>query len=215
MKQTEAQRLKEYHRIAKHYDQRLALYSHETIAEALKIANLTGTESIVDTCCGSGELLQLIALQQHKGTMIGLDISEAMLNVAHYRLKTYPNIVLKGGDVREMQLPSGYFHLAFNTNAFHYLDDPDTIIQEIYRILRPHGRLILVDLAANSSITRFWSWLRNLTRLAYYRIYRIEEMADKLKKNGFVILRRKIWRVNLFWSVMLLEAQRPAPSRKL
>ncbi len=110
--------VRDYDRLARHVDRRLALYAGETIAEALRLANLTGTEAVLDTCCGTGELLLLIALRDHRGTVIGVDFSQTMLNVAAHRLRTYPNIVLRFGNITDLQLPSDYFHVVFNTNDF-------------------------------------------------------------------------------------------------
>ena len=204
--------IRDYDRLARHVDRRLALYARETISEALRIANLTGTEAILDTCCGTGELLQLIALQGHRGTIIGVDFSETMLNVAIHRLRDYRAIVLKRGDIHDLQLPSDYFHLVFNTNAFRYLAKPKETLAEFRRVLRPHGRLILVDLAANSRWTRLWTQFRQLVRPMHRTLYRVQGLAELLRQSGFVVTRRKLWRVNFFWSVMLLEARNPAPT---
>ncbi len=199
-----------YDRIARLADQRLGLYSRETIDEAIRFAKLEGTEAILDTCCGNGELLQYIALSQHRGPLVGVDFSEAMLNVAVRRLKSYPAIALKQEDISHLSQPSDYFHLVFNTNAFHYLEDPSLSLGEFFRVLRPMGRLILVDLAANSRLTRIWAKLRRLIQPSYQQLYQPEDLQHYLEKTGFMITRRKLWRINLLWSVMLFEAQKPA-----
>lgn len=208
------ERARQYDRMTKLLDQRLGLYSRQTIDQAIKFASLTGTEAILDACSGTGELLQMVALSEHRGPIIGLDFSQAMLNVASSRLRQYGNIHLKLGRADKLDLPSNHFHVVFNTNAFHYIENPEAAIAEFRRVLRPHGRLILADLAANSRLTRIWSSLRKLFGPAHFRLYRIEEMVELLRKNGFVIVRKKYWRVNIFWSVMLLEAQNPAPIAK-
>jgi ubiquinone/menaquinone biosynthesis C-methylase UbiE len=192
----------------------LALYARQVIGEALQLAELTGTEAVLDACCGTGELLQLIALREHRGTLIGVDFSETMLNVAANRLRNYPNVTLKHQRIENLQLPSDYFHIVFNTNAFHYLDEPEATLREFQRVLRPHGRLILTDLAANSRLTWLWSQARRIFRPTHARLYRLEEMIDYLRRQGFVVLRKRLLRINLLWSVMLIEAQNPAPGAK-
>lgn len=208
----DTERMRDYERLSRHVDRRLALYAHETIAEALRLANLTGTEAVLDACCGTGDLLQLLALRGHRGPLIGVDFSEMMLNVARHRLRNYPNIILKTSNIFDLDAPSDYFHLIFNTNAFRYLDQPRAALAEFRRVLRPHGRLILVDLAANSRWTRAWTQLRRLIRPMHRTLYHIDELAELLRAAGFVVTRKKLWRVNLIWSVMLLEANNPAPA---
>lgn len=208
----QAARAQEYDRIAKHYDERLGLYARQTIEEALGFANLSGIEAVLDTCCGTGELLQQIALAGHRGTLIGVDFSKTMLNVARRRLAGYPHVILKQTTVEHLQFPDAYFHVVFNTNAFRYLENQPQTLAEIYRVLRPHGRLILVDLTANSRLTRLWSFLRRQLAPTYQHVYRIEELEGLLQRTGFVVRRHKHWRVNLLWSVMLIEVHKPAPS---
>lgn len=205
-------RAQEYDRLAKHYDQRLGLYARQTIEEAIQTAQLTGTEAILDTCCGTGELLQQVALAGHRGPLVGIDFSQTMLNVARRRLATYPHVVLKSSEVELLKFPNDYFHIAFNTNAFRYLVHPHQALEEIYRVLRPHGRLVLVDLTASSHLTQIWSFLRSRIRPSYQRIYHVDELAAMLRAAGFVISRHRRWRINLFWSVTLFEARKPAPA---
>lgn len=204
--------IRQYDRMAKLFDHRLGIYARQTIEEAVKSANLDGTEAILDACSGTGELLQRIALSEHRGPLIGIDFSQTMLNVAINRLRNYPNVILKLGSAEKLDLPSNYFHIVFNTNAFHYLKNPEGALAEFRRVLRPHGRLIITDLAANSRLTRLWSGLRHFFGPPHVHLYRMEELERLLRQSGFVVIRKKLWRVNLFWSVMLLVAQNPAPT---
>lgn len=211
MKHASNERIKEYDRVAKHYDQRLGLYARQSLEEALRLANLRGTEAILDACCGTGELLQMIALSQHRGTMIGTDFSETMVNVAAHKLHQYENVTLKKGEITKLELPSDYFHTIFHTNAFRYLDNPQETIREFHRLLRPHGQLIFVDLAANSHLTRLWGKLRQVIRPTYQHLYRLEEAVNLIQAHKLTVVRKKLWRINLLWSMMLIEAQKPAP----
>lgn len=207
-------RIRDYDRIAKLFDHRLGFYTRQTIDEAVRIARLTGNERILDACCGTGELLQLLGLAGHRGQITGIDFSDTMLNVAARRLAPYKNIEIKRGHVTHVDIAANEVDVIFNTNAFHYLNDPNAVLREFERVLKPHGRLIMVDLAATTQLTRLWLGLRRLFRPSYHRVYRSEELAKLLTDNKFTIVRRKQWRINLLWSVMLFEVQKPAPHKR-
>jgi ubiquinone/menaquinone biosynthesis C-methylase UbiE len=208
-----SERIREYDRIARLFDHRLGLYARQAIDAALEFAHLTGAESVIDICCGAGELLQVLGLHSHTGRVIGVDFSETMLNVAARRLKPYANIELRKGPADQLTAHDNEFDVAFSTNAFHYLENPEQVLVECRRVLKPHGRLIIVDLAANSQVTRLWLMFRRLFRPAHSRVYRLEEMVQLLEQAGFVPTRRKLKRINLLWSVMFIEAHKPAPPR--
>jgi len=215
MGQPPSQRVRQYDQMEKYFDARMGLYARQTITEAVTLAKLSGTEAILDACSGTGELLQLIALNGHTGSLVGVDYSQEMLNVAMTRLRQYPNITLKLGPTEHLKFPDRHFEVVFTTNALHYLEHPLEAFEEYRRVLRSHGRLIVADLAANSRLTRLWSSFRRFFGPAHHvHLYRAEEVIDLLRASGFVIVRKKIWRVNLFWSVMLFEAQNPAPTVK-
>lgn len=201
-------RVRDYDRLARVFDHRLGLYTRQTLEQALETAHLTGTEKVLDACCGTGELLQLMALHGHTGEILGIDFSETMLNVASRRVRDYPNVTLKQSDIRQIDAPRDHFQVVFHTNALHYLDNPRESMAELWRVLAPHGRLVLVDLAANSRLTRFWTILRRLVRPVYRKTYQVEEVTELLRKAGFAVMRKRVSRINLFWSVMLIEAQK-------
>lgn len=205
------ERIRDYDRLAKLHDHRLGLYTRRAIDDAIELARLRGDEAILDLCCGPGELLQLLGLRSHKGKIIGLDFSDSMLNVASRRVRPYANIEIKKAPAHSLPYSDAEFDLVFNTNAFHYLEEPEQVLREVLRVLRPHGRLIIVDLAANSHLTRLWLLIRRLFRPAYHRAYRLEDMLHLLKQAGFVSTRRKLIHINLLWSVMVVEAHKPAP----
>jgi ubiquinone/menaquinone biosynthesis C-methylase UbiE len=93
----------------------------------------------------------------------------------------------------------------------HYLEHPRKTVSEFYRLLRPHGRLIVADLAAHSPWMRVWSTLRRFIRPTYQHLYQVEEARRLLEEAGFTIISQRLFKVTGVWSVMLIEAQRPAP----
>jgi ubiquinone/menaquinone biosynthesis C-methylase UbiE len=101
----------------------------------------------LDIGTGTGRLLELLAPRINAG--LGIDASRAMLALARARLARpgLGHCTVRLADMYRLPLADGGFDLAVLQMVLHYADDPAGVIAEAVRVLRPGGRLVLVDLA--------------------------------------------------------------------
>ncbi len=103
--------------------------------------------SVLDLGTGSGRILELLSDLYARG--IGIDTSTDMLAVARANLDragvTHAQVRL--GDIYHLPLPRDSFDLVTIHQVLHYLADPERAIAEAARVLRPGGRLLIVDFA--------------------------------------------------------------------
>lgn len=102
-------------------------------------------DAILDAGCGSGRNLSLLA--PRVGQMVGLDYSEAMLVRARDRLESekLSNVQLLQGDVTQLPFPADSFDVVVCASVLQYLNDTECerAIQELVRVCKPGGRLVL------------------------------------------------------------------------
>ena len=96
---------------------------------------------------GTGRLLQLFETLYRSGT--GIDASREMLSVARANLERsgISKATIRQGDIFNLPLEDGHYDLVSIHQVLHYLENPDLAIAEAARMLRPGGRLIIVDFA--------------------------------------------------------------------
>jgi len=131
------------------WDQIRALHVPEAEVEA-RLAEIVGTATVdtfLDIGTGTGRILQLFAPQSRSG--VGLDNSAEMLALARARLERdgHHHVRLRKGDMYDMPLGDGSVDLATLHLVLHYSLEPDLVIAEAARTLRPGGRLVVVDFA--------------------------------------------------------------------
>jgi ubiquinone/menaquinone biosynthesis C-methylase UbiE len=99
--------------------------------------------SILDVGCGTGALLEFY--QRYNCHLYGIDTSPAMLAIAEKRLGTEAELHL--GSAAEMPYPDHSFDLVTSMLVIHEIDHPIrlAILDEIKRVLKPAGRLLLID----------------------------------------------------------------------
>jgi ubiquinone/menaquinone biosynthesis C-methylase UbiE len=103
--------------------------------------------TVADLGCGTGEIAALLA--PHVKKVIAVDNSAAMLKAARKRLGEQGNVELHRAQLESLPIESGSCDAALLILVLSYVDDPGVVLKEIARILKPGGKLVLVDLLAH------------------------------------------------------------------
>ncbi len=101
---------------------------------------------LLDVGTGTGQLLELLAPRVERG--LGVDASRAMLALARSRLAKpeLAHCAVRQADMYRLPLPDAGFDTAVIQMVLHYAEDPAAAVTEVARVLRPGGRLLIVDL---------------------------------------------------------------------
>ncbi len=103
--------------------------------------------SLLDLGTGTGRMLELFGPDIDRG--LGLDLSLDMLGLARDRLESagLRNCSVRQGDLYDLPLANSSFDVVILHQVLHFLDDGGRAIREAARVLRPGGRLLVVDFA--------------------------------------------------------------------
>lgn len=99
-----------------------------------------GGESFLDIGCGTGRLTADLRTAATGGRITALDRSWTMASEARRRL--VPGIGVAQADATALPFGSEAFDVVFSTATFHWVPDHPTLFAEIFRVLRPGGRLV-------------------------------------------------------------------------
>ncbi len=110
------------------------------------LLRLTPAIRIADLGAGEGVLSQLLARQAEFVHCI--DNSPKMVEFGRElaRKHNIANLEYKLGDIENVPLPTASVHLALLSQALHHAEHPPQALAEAYRILKPGGRVLILDL---------------------------------------------------------------------
>jgi SAM-dependent methyltransferase len=107
---------------------------------------LEPTDLVLDVAAGTGHVARRLAPKVH--TVVALDATRAMLEQG--RAQAPPNVVFVHGDAAALPFLDDSFDVVVTRFAVHHFDDPRVQLAEMRRVLKPHGRLAVADLIADS-----------------------------------------------------------------
>ena len=114
-------------------------------ADLLPLLTLVDDAIVVgDLGCGTGAAAE--ALAPFVRRLIAVDRSPAMLAVARRRLARAGNVELREGDLEALPLDDGVLDVALLGLVLHHTPEPWTVIAEAARVVRPGGRIVIVDM---------------------------------------------------------------------
>ena len=121
--------------------------------------------TLADLACGTGDLTALLAARYPDGQVLGIDLTEAMLEIARRRCVA-PNVKFARGDMGRTGLPAESVDGVAGGYALRNAADLREVLEEIRRILKPGGLAAFLDFSKPSnpffrqielSLLTFWT----------------------------------------------------------
>jgi len=100
--------------------------------------------TVGDLGCGTGQMTA--ALAPFVDHVIAVDGSAAMLQAAKKRLQGFANVELRRGDLEALPIDDARLDAATLALVLHHLPEPERALREVARVLKPGGRLIVIDM---------------------------------------------------------------------
>lgn len=131
---------------------------HRPVGEqAIERMRVESDARVLDVGCGSGWATRLLAARAPQGLIVGLDISDEMIELARASSKEFDNVQFKVGSAERLPFDDAYFTNAFSMESLYYYASMSAALGEIRRVLAPGGEFIaVVDLYRENEPSHQW-----------------------------------------------------------
>ena len=178
-----------YRRIAPTYDLWAWFTESKARDRCLELAAIRDGEDVLEVAVGTGLAFERVLQANPSGRNEGIDLTESMLSRAKKRAarSAASNYRLRVGDAYDLDFEDRSFDVLINNYMFDLLPERDfaAVLNEFARVLRPGGRLVLVNMAKSER------WYHGV----WERIYRINpallggcrgvSLLEPVEKAGF------------------------------
>jgi ubiquinone/menaquinone biosynthesis C-methylase UbiE len=202
---------RQYDRMAQRYDRRWTTYLSKTLCFLDAWTAISPQAVVLDIGCGTGEFEKLVLNRHPNQQIVGVDISQKMLEIAQQKCRAYPNVVFLEGSVLALPFSDHSFDVIVSASAFHYFDEPEAALKETRRVLRPGGILVILDWCKDYLFCRLSDMILKLVDPAYQRCYTQAEFHHLLSSAQFTIQAASKTRCGLKWWGLMIATAAPQP----
>ena len=122
-----------------------------------RIGSIATGETVLDIGCGAGMDLLLAARRVgSSGKAIGVDMTPSMLELAKrgaLKAGLWENVEVRRGMVEELPVENESVDVVISNGVLNLSTDKDRALREVYRVLRPGGRLHLADVVVQRELS--------------------------------------------------------------
>nr|WKN38569.1 class I SAM-dependent methyltransferase [Tunicatimonas sp. TK19036] len=197
-----------YKKVAATYDRQWQTYTDRTLNKMMEYLpdSLTG-KVILDVGCGTGELIKRMLVEHPEiKQIVGYDPSEEMLQQAQYKIQSLPDELNQKVVLQRDDEYNTTFDLIVTSSVLHYLSQPQTNLEQLSLLLRPQGRIILLDYTKAGWLARYFEWAIKWIDQQHEQAYFPTEMKELVTNAGFRVDRSQTFRINFFWKGFIVRA---------
>lgn len=169
------------------------LSKQEYLDYTVRKTNPVSTDTILEVAAGTCVCGRSLA--RHAGHVVCLDATPAMLEVGRSEAEKddMSNITFVKGYAEELPFLDDCFDIVISRLAFHHFVDVNAAFSEMVRVLKPGGKLVMIDMVAmDKSLREKVDYIEGLRDPSHVRNLTLNEMSELYVNSGLALITQEI-----------------------
>ena len=167
-------------------------YLRRSQAALISMLELKENMNFLDIGCGTGWAIgQAAKVVNDNGEFYGVDLSSKMIEKAKENFRDKNNFHFIEANSEAIPLDDNFFDVIICTNSFHHYLHPDKAMKEIFRLLKPAGKIFILDPTADTILIKIIDKIIKWTEPAHVKMYSTKEFKELMVNAGLKYLESK------------------------
>lgn len=167
------------------------------VMKAIGLLDVHAHDHVLDIACGRGKSSFIVSCMFPEATVIGMDLVPGNIDVAKTLFDNVPNLSYEEGNAMQLAFPDGSFDRVMCLEAAFHFPDREQFLREASRVLRPKGRLVVVDFAWKTDAQRIHRddpQMRLLREIWQWDdMFSINDYETSAERSGFKLVSASDW----------------------
>lgn len=158
---------------------------YDALGTIIQMSEVGIQDRVLDLACGTA----IVSCEFAKYTkeVIGLDITQEMINqgLKNQKEMSLENVFFQIGDVESLPFEDESFDIVFTRYSFHHFLNPSKVLDEMIRVCKPSGKIMVVDVALDKQYSEAYNTMEKLRDPSHVRALSFDEF-EILFSNGYL-----------------------------
>ncbi len=162
------------------------LYLRGIVQTLQEISQLPPRQKILEIGCGNGIGTRFIYEYFQPSQFIATEYDERLVEITKKKTNG-KNILVEQADATAFRFADNEFDAVIGLSVLHHIPNWQKALNELRRIIKPNGLLIIKELSIETFETFFGKISRRFVEHPYDEMFRKDELIDYLKQTGFIV----------------------------
>jgi ubiquinone/menaquinone biosynthesis C-methylase UbiE len=184
----------------------------QTLQKGLvSLLDLREEQRLLDLGCGTGWAVRYAAsLVNDRGEFDGIDISSKMIEKAISNSSDYRNVHFYKTSADKLPFENNFFDFIICSASFHHYFDPNKVLLEVYRVLKPKGRIYILDPTSDGLFAKMADKLVRRFEPGHVKFYSTQEYKTLFSNAGLDYVAHMVLRRMIVLSLKVLIGEKPS-----
>jgi ubiquinone/menaquinone biosynthesis C-methylase UbiE len=189
------------------FDPGRQVYLRGIVRKLRRISQLLAGKKILEIGCGNGVGSKFIMEIFKPKEFIATELDERLVDIARMKNKG-AKILFEVGNAVNLRFPDNEFDAVIGLSVIHHIPNWRDCIDEVHRIIKPGGLLIIKELSIETFETPFGRLSRRIVSHPYDSMFRENEFLETIKEKGFEICAHQPHSIPIFMDDFFLVGKK-------